>query len=51
VDLPRPEPRRVVPVAAPDLVHWMADRFAGDPDPDPYQPTGEAGVQVTTCPS
>ena len=41
----------VVPVAAPDLVHWMADRFAGDPDPDPYQPTGEAGVQVTTCPS
>jgi hypothetical protein len=41
----------VIPVAYGDLVHWMADRFAGQPDPDPYQPTGEAGVQTTTCPS
>ncbi len=34
-----------------DMVHWIADRFAGDPNPDPYQPSGLAGVQTTTCPS
>jgi pimeloyl-ACP methyl ester carboxylesterase len=33
-----------------DMVHWLSDRFAGDPDPDPYVPTGVAGVQTTTCP-
>jgi hypothetical protein len=41
----------VIPVSANDMIHWMTDRFAGDPDPDPYQPTGEAGIQTTTCPS
>jgi hypothetical protein len=34
-----------------DMVHWIADRFAGDPNPDPYQPVGLPGVQTTTCPS
>jgi hypothetical protein len=34
----------------PDMVHWLAHRFAGKPDPDPYQPTGLPGVQTTTCP-
>jgi hypothetical protein len=41
-----------------DMVHWMADRFAGDPNPDPYAPRGLAGIQTTTvaagattCPS
>jgi alpha-beta hydrolase superfamily lysophospholipase len=34
-----------------DMVHWIADRFAGDPNPDPYQPTGLPGIQTTTCPS
>jgi len=33
-----------------DMVHWIADRFAGDPNPDPYQPVGLPGVQTTTCP-
>ncbi len=41
----------VIVPSAPDMVHWMADRFAGDPNPDPYAPSGEAGVQTTTCPS
>lgn len=40
----------VIPVSTPDMVHWMADRFAGKPSPDPYKPVGEAGVQTTTCP-
>jgi pimeloyl-ACP methyl ester carboxylesterase len=39
----------VIPVALPDIVHWMADRFAGRPSPGPYKPIGEPGVQVTTC--
>jgi len=40
----------VIPVAAPDFVHWMADRFSGVANPDPYYPTGQADVQTTTCP-
>jgi pimeloyl-ACP methyl ester carboxylesterase len=34
-----------------DMVHWLSDRFAGDPDPDPYQPVGLPGVQTSTCPT
>lgn len=42
----------VIPVSATDMVHWISDRFAGQPNPDPYQPTGQPNVQVTTrCPS
>jgi alpha-beta hydrolase superfamily lysophospholipase len=44
----------VIAVSAGDMMHWIADRFAGDPDPDPYTPTGEPpdnSVQTTTCPS
>jgi hypothetical protein len=33
-----------------DMVHWLTDRFAGQANPDPYQPTGLPGVQTTTCP-
>lgn len=40
----------IVPSMA-DMVHWIADRFAGEQNPDPYQPTGMAGIQTTTCPS
>jgi pimeloyl-ACP methyl ester carboxylesterase len=40
----------VIPVSTPDMVHWMADRFAGLPSPDPYKPVGEPGVETTTCP-
>jgi hypothetical protein len=30
-----------------DMVHWLADRFAGQASPDPYQPVGLPGVQAT----
>jgi hypothetical protein len=50
----------VIPVSMPDMVHWMADRFAaGVPStstsaplpPDPYQPVGEPGVTSSACPA
>jgi hypothetical protein len=41
----------VIPYYFGDMVHWITDRFAGDPNPDPYQPTGLPGIQTTTCPS
>jgi pimeloyl-ACP methyl ester carboxylesterase len=40
----------VIAPSAGDMVHWIADRFAGAPNPDPYKPTGLPGVQTTTCP-
>jgi fermentation-respiration switch protein FrsA (DUF1100 family) len=27
-----------------DMVHWMADRFSGGPNPDPYVPVGAPGI-------
>jgi hypothetical protein len=33
-----------------DMIHWIADRFAGGPNPDPYLPTGQADVAVKVCP-
>lgn len=39
----------VITVAIGDIVHWVADRFAGDANPDPYAPIGMPGVTVTTC--
>jgi alpha-beta hydrolase superfamily lysophospholipase len=33
-----------------DMTHWIADRFAGDPDPDAMTPTGQPDIQRTTCP-
>jgi alpha-beta hydrolase superfamily lysophospholipase len=32
-----------------DMAHWIADRFAGDPTPDPYQPIGLSGIEATSC--
>jgi dipeptidyl aminopeptidase/acylaminoacyl peptidase len=32
-----------------DMVHWLEDRFAGDPEPDPYSPAGLPGVTTTVC--
>jgi hypothetical protein len=40
-----------VAVYLPDMIEWLGDRFAGRPSPDPMTPTGEKGVQTTTCPS
>jgi pimeloyl-ACP methyl ester carboxylesterase len=39
----------VINVSMPDMVHWIADRFAGSAVPDPYQPTGSANIAVTGC--
>jgi len=41
----------VIAVYLPDMVRWLADRFAGRPNPDPMTPAGEAAVQTTTCPA
>ena len=34
-----------------DMIRWITDRFAGGPNPDPYQPVGLAGIETKTCPS
>ena len=39
----------VIAPSAGDMIHWMADRFAGGANPDPYKPTGQPDVQTTTC--
>jgi hypothetical protein len=43
----------VIPVYAGDMIHWIADRFANGPNPDPYVPTGTTGTNgpptTTTC--
>lgn len=40
----------VITVSIGDMVHWIADRFAGGASPDPYQPVGMPGVETSTCP-
>jgi hypothetical protein len=39
----------VIAPSSGDMIHWIADRFAGGPNPDPYKPTGQSDVQTTTC--
>jgi len=39
----------VLTVSIGDMVHWIADRFAGVGVPDPYHPVGLPDVQVTSC--
>jgi hypothetical protein len=39
----------VIPVSTPDMVHWIADRFAGVSNPDPYQPVAAAGIDISAC--
>ena len=39
----------VIAPSANDMITWIGDRFAGDPNPDPYKPTGQPEVQTTTC--
>jgi hypothetical protein len=39
----------VVFVSVPDMVHWIADRIAGDPGPDPYAPIGQTQIETTSC--
>lgn len=40
----------VVPVSMHDMVRWIADRFTGQANPDSYAPTGQEGIQTTSCP-
>ena len=39
----------VIAPSAADMTHWIADRFAGGANPDPYVPTGMANIDKTTC--
>ena len=39
----------VIGPSANDMLTWIADRFAGGVNPDPYVPTGQADVQITGC--
>ena len=44
----------MIPVSMGDMVHWIADRFSGVAtppvvNPDPYQPTGQTGIEVSSC--
>jgi len=41
----------VIAPSAGDMIHWIADRFAGVSNPDPYVPTGQSDIAATTCPS
>ena len=39
----------VIGPSANDMMQWIADRFAGGANPDPYVPTGQGDIQVTGC--
>jgi len=39
----------VITVSVGDMVHWIADRFAGVASPDPYHPVGMPGIQTSSC--
>ncbi|HEY1989422.1 MAG TPA: lipase family protein [Acidimicrobiales bacterium] len=39
----------VIAPSVPDMVQWINDRFAGAASPDPYQPTGATGINITNC--
>jgi len=38
-------------LSVPDVTHWIGDRFAGGPEPDPFVPKGRPGVASTRCPA
>ncbi len=39
----------VIPVSMADMIHWISDRFSGTASPDPYQPVGQPGIEVSDC--
>jgi dipeptidyl aminopeptidase/acylaminoacyl peptidase len=41
----------VIGPSADDVIHWIADRFAGVANPDPYVPTGQNDIDITVCPN
>lgn len=40
----------VIGASLPDMVQWITHRFADEPTPDTYTPTGQPDVQVSRCP-
>src|SRR4029079_17162482 len=38
----------VIAPSSADMIRWISDRFAGGPNPDPYKPTGQSDVDITT---
>ncbi|MDA8342173.1 MAG: alpha/beta hydrolase [Actinomycetota bacterium] len=40
---------QVIGPSTPDMVNWIADRFAGQPTPDPYVPHGQPNVLAQDC--
>jgi hypothetical protein len=32
-----------------DMLTWIDHRFADDPSPDQYAPTGQPDVEITRC--
>jgi dipeptidyl aminopeptidase/acylaminoacyl peptidase len=41
----------VIEPSLPDMITWIEHRFADEPTPDPLAPTGQAGIEVTRCPT
>jgi hypothetical protein len=41
----------VIGPSAADMIHWIADRFAGRSNPDPYMPNRQSDIGITVCPS
>jgi pimeloyl-ACP methyl ester carboxylesterase len=41
----------VIGPSANDMIQWIANRFAGVANPDPYVPTGQNDIQTTSCPT
>ena len=39
----------VIPVSTQDMIHWIAERFAGTSAPSTYQPQGASGITVSSC--
>jgi hypothetical protein len=39
----------IVGASTGDIQQWIADRFAGLSNPDPYAPTGVGGIQTSRC--
>jgi hypothetical protein len=39
----------VIRPSTPDMVRWMADRFAGQAVPDPFTPHGLSDVLAQDC--
>ena len=48
-DYPGLDHNNIVDSSMGDITHWIADRFAGVGNPDPYAPTGTSGIYTIRC--